>query len=111
MAGLVTSCAQALFSPKKKTAADRIRYPAPVKYLPGRLAADIAAPPSISVIQVDPNPTSCPVSKADQRVQVAGAASPAPPDLSSLEEMFGFREEAVVASVDLDYKCEARWPV
>src|SRR6266542_4008106 len=100
MAGFVTSCAQALFSPKKKTAAYSIRYPAPVKYLPRRLKADIAVIPRIP--RGDPNPTSCPVSKADQRVQVAGAASPARLDLSSSEEMFGFREEAVAASGDLD---------
>ena len=42
------------------------------------------------------------VSRADQRVQVAGAASPARPVLSSSEEMSEFREEAGVASVDLD---------
>jgi hypothetical protein len=53
-------------------------------------------------------PASCPVSKADQRVQVAAAASPARPVLSSSEELVEFREEAGVAPVDLDQKRKAR---
>jgi hypothetical protein len=44
----------------------------------------------------------CSVSKADQRVQVAGAASPARPVLSSSAEMSEFREEEEVASLDLE---------